>query len=485
MASLKGKRIHLVGIKGTGLCALAELCQAHGATLSGSDVSETFYTDAILARLSIPVKVFSASNIVDGIELVVHSAAYKPDSHEELLAAAERGILVINYPTALGLISGLQVSCAIAGVHGKTTTTALAGSLVQATGLAATVLAGSAVSSFGDRSTLVQGSDYFIAETCEYRRHFLHFRPAIILVTSIEPDHQDYYPDYQAMLAAFVEFCLLLPQGGRLVYCADDPGAAELATIMAAQRSDLIQIPYGFEASGPFRITSLRLNAAGLRLSSNDFCLQASGSQAYSLHLPGRHLVLDAAGAIALHCTLIHDLAGRVLDNGLFAALAAGIAAFKGSRRRVELIGEANGIVYMDDYAHHPTAVRLTLQGLRQFHPGRRLVVDFMSHTYSRTTSLFTEFSQAFADADYLVLHDIYPSARENAPDSYPVNGFMLFEAIQKRGVSAVFFSQPLEAVEHLRGVLQSGDLFISMGAGDNWQLSHELYRLGVEGSGA
>ena len=186
---LAGYRVHLVGAKGTGMCALAELLSHRGASVSGSDVEDRFYTDAILADMGIAVRPFSPDNVSLELDLVVHSAAYAPERHPELMRAAELGVRTLSYPEALGAFSRRRFSCGIAGVHGKTTTTALAGSLVKGMGIRATVLAGSAVTSFGGRSTLHNGDDFFIAETSEYRRHVLNFSPCLILLTDIGPEH--------------------------------------------------------------------------------------------------------------------------------------------------------------------------------------------------------------------------------------------------------------------------------------------------------
>ncbi len=179
---LTGRQIHLVGVKGTGMCALAEILSASGAVVSGSDVADIFYTDRILEALGIAVNAFNPDSIKSTIDLVIHSAAYRPDSHPELLRARDIGIPVSTYPEALGGLSRTMDSSGICGVHGKTTTTALAGIVAKACDLPATILAGSAVADFGDRSTLVLGNKLFIAETCEYRRHFLSFSPQRIVL---------------------------------------------------------------------------------------------------------------------------------------------------------------------------------------------------------------------------------------------------------------------------------------------------------------
>ena len=192
--SLQGYRVHLVGIKGTGMAALAEILSSRGASITGSDTSEKFYTDAVLQRLSIPYREgFAAANLPEDAQLVVHSAAYRKEENPELRAAAERGIPTLIYPEALGALSALADSSGISGVHGKSTTTAMCGVILKEWGLPATVLVGAEVPGFGSRSTLLQGDRYLVAETCEYRRHFLNFRPRRIVITSIEPDHLDYF----------------------------------------------------------------------------------------------------------------------------------------------------------------------------------------------------------------------------------------------------------------------------------------------------
>ncbi|MFP4564723.1 MAG: Mur ligase domain-containing protein, partial [Spirochaetia bacterium] len=228
-SSLKELRVYMVGIKGTGMAALAELIFKKGGIVSGSDTEEKFYTDEVLGSLGISViEGFSRTNLPEDVDLVVHSAAYSPDIHPELLAARERGLPVYAYPKALGLVSRLSPSTAVAGVHGKTTTTALIGTLVQRMGLPVSVLVGSAVPVLGGGSVYVGGDDHFVAETCEYRRHFMDFSPKRIILTSVEPDHLDYYSGYEDIVEAFVDFIMILPENGECIYCVDDPGTRDV-----------------------------------------------------------------------------------------------------------------------------------------------------------------------------------------------------------------------------------------------------------------
>ncbi|MBU1079746.1 MAG: hypothetical protein KKB59_04590, partial [Spirochaetes bacterium] len=313
------------------------------------------------------------------------------------------------------------------------------------------------------------GDELLIAETCEYRRHFLAFKPRRLILTSVEPDHQDYYPDYESIVAAFVEYISTLPPGGAVVYCADDPGAVDALNRARKARPDLRGVPYGFRADGEFGLEGYE--ARGER---GIFRLRGLDAE-WRVRVPGRHLALDAAAAIALCATVVADReGGRRLGPGELEAMAAALEAFSGSRRRSEVLGEAAGTLFMDDYGHHPTAVRSTLAGLREFYPERRLVVSFMSHTCSRTRALLDDFAGSFTDADLVVLHKIYPSARE-APDP-GMTGKVLYERALEMGADALYFEEPLDALPALRAELRSGDLFVTMGAGDNWKLGRALF---------
>lgn len=460
----KDTRVYCVGIKGTGMAALAEYCRHAGAQVSGSDVEEVFYTDAILEELEIPVfSPFAAKNLPRKADYIFYSAAYDPKTHPELCRAVELGIPIFSYPEALGEISATRPTAAIAGVHGKTTTTALAGSIARSMGLSTGVIVGSAVRNFGNRSCLFLGEKALIAETCEYRRHFLHVSPRWLAVTSIEADHLDYYKDYADVLSAFGEYAQKISPGGKLLYCADDPGARELASAIRKERSDIDIISYGFDGESDYRVSEPRLENERLVFRIAGFRVP------FKLRVPGRHTVLDAAAA-AILCRFMAEETDRIVRD---EEPAAGVEAFTGSKRRSEILGEEDGILFMDDYAHHPTAIRTTLKGLREFYPERRLVVDFMSHTYSRTEGLLEEFAAAFEDADLLFLHKIYASARETRG---AIDGRVLYERTKVQHPQVHYIDDPAEALDPIDEYLRPGDLFITMGAGNNWTISHGLY---------
>jgi UDP-N-acetylmuramate--alanine ligase len=462
----KGAKIYFIGIKGTGMCALAELLHNSGMAVSGSDCNEVFYTDAILKELGIPFhESFEPEHIEPGMDLVIHSAAYAAETNREIAETLKRGIPILKYTDALGSYSALFDSSGIAGVHGKTTTTAMIGTLFRGAGLPARVLVGSAVSGFGGRSTLTLGNKYFAAETCEYRRHFMSFHPQRIILTSVENDHQDFYPTYESIRDAFLDYIRLLPKGGELVYCADDPGASEIVAVIAGEGRGIRLVPYGFSAPGDFGIRSFTVKDERVAITLEGFPGELR------LRVPGRHNALNAAAALALTDSLVRAEGGW--DDRRRAGVRDALESFRGSRRRSEIIGEAGGILFMDDYGHHPSAIKTTLEGLREFYPRRRVVLSFMSHTYTRTAALLHRFAASFKAADLVVLHKIYSSAREEYRGG--VDGKTLFEKARALHDLIYYVEEPLDAVPLIQGILKSGDLFITMGAGDNWKLGKAL----------
>jgi len=470
--------VYFVGIKGTGVCALAELVHNSGIKVSGSDISEKFYTDEILQELKIPYhEEFDAKHIDKNIDMVIYSAAYSADTNPELKRAQELEIPMLKYTDALGAWSEKFDSTGVCGVHGKTTTTAICGIMMKAARLPAQVLVGSAMIDFGDRSTVSLGDKYFIAETCEYRKHFLSFHPKRIILTSLESDHQDFFPTYESIRDAFVEYCRLLPEGGQLIYCADDPGASEVADIIKNDNRGIQLVPYGFTADGDFKVNYYKVeNEKGV------FSI-AGFPEEFNIRIPGRHQALNAAAGLALVSSLAKNdgaANGSALNKEQLESIRNALLNFKSTKRRSEILGETGGIIFMDDYGHHPTAIKTTLAGIKSFYPNRRLIVSFMSHTYTRTSALLDEFSACFNDADILYLHKIYSSARENYKGG--VNGLTLYDrtaTVRKTaGKEQTFYVDEIdEAFEPLSEILKNGDIFLTLGAGNNWPLGVNLLK--------
>jgi len=499
--NLSGVHIHFVGIKGTGMAALVEILFHNGAIITGSDVSERFYTDEIIEKLGLKALPFAAENITDQIQYVVYSSAYKLDKNPDLIEAVNRGIPCLLYTEALGSYSSRAYSCGIAGVHGKTSTTGLTGTILKEIDLPAQTLAGSIIKSFGNTCTytspLVANNQLssstlrtknselrtvFVAETCEYQRHFMSFCPQKIILTSVEPDHQDYYPEYEDIRDAFVDYICKLPPNGDLIYCADDKGAVETAEIAHSKRSDINMIPYGTNATGDFKLTFL-----GCQNERNNFKLSVFKSE-LSIAMPGKHEVMDAAAAVAMVCQIISSYGKNPLDYE--ENIKRGLLNFCGGKRRSEIVGQfknknGDSVIVIDDYGHHPTAVKTTLEGFREFYKGRKIIVDFMSHTYSRTQALLKEFAASTDSADVIILNKIYSSARENAAD-FNITGRTLYDETVKHcnGKNEVYYYETaLDAVDFVQEQIEKpldsaspdGYLLVTMGAGDNWRLGTEI----------
>ena len=510
----RGVHIHFVGIKGTGMAALVEILFHKGAVITGSDVSERFYTDEVLERLGLKALPFGAANITDDVQYVIYSSAYKLDKNPDLIEAVRRGLPCLLYTQALGSYSERSYSCGVCGVHGKTSTTGLVGTILKEIDLPSQVLAGSVIDSFGGTCTYTSKSvvecsrseriettaegenggfdtpasqalnhrSIFVAETCEYQRHFMSFCPKKIILTSVEPDHEDYYPTYEDIRQAFIDYICKLPQGGEVIYCADDKGACDTIGLVRGLRPDIVALPYGEKAAGDFAVTFGKV-----KNERNSFTLGLFASKGdFALAMPGRHEVLDAAATVALVCQLLREFGKNPLDY--YENFRRGLLNFSGGKRRSEIVGQfknKNGddVIVLDDYGHHPTAVKTTLEGYREFYKGRKIIVDFMSHTYSRTQALLPEFAKCFTAADEVILHKIYSSAREN-PADFEITGRTLYEAVLATGQQNVhYYEEILDAADFAKAELEKplepeypdGYLFITMGAGDNWKLGKEI----------
>ena len=489
--NLQNVHIHFVGIKGTGMAALVEILFHNGAVITGSDVSERFYTDEILEKCGIKALPFSEENITDEIQYVIYSSAYKLDKNPDLIAAVKKNVPCMLYTQALGSWSRKAYSCGICGVHGKTSTTGLTGTILKELPVPSQVLAGSIINSFGNTCTYTspliskvaksdKDSKYFVAETCEYQKHFMSFCPKKIILTSVESDHQDFYPTYNDIRDAFVDYICLLPENGDLIYCADDKGAVETAGIAKTKRPDINLIPYGERAAGVYKLCNWHVENE-----CQNFSILGLGD--FKLKVPGKHEVMDAIAAVTLACRiLIQDgkIPADYVEN-----IKTGLLNFKGGKRRSEIIGQfttksGNNVLVVDDYGHHPTAVKTTLQGFKDFYKGRKIIVDFMSHTYSRTQALLKEFASCFDAADVVILHKIYASARENIAD-FNINGRTLFEEAKKYNKDVHYFEEILDAKDFVMEELNKpltkenpdGYLFVTMGAGDNWKIGKEILK--------
>ena len=466
--SWRGAKVFMVGIKGSGLSSLADLLSSCGAQVRGSDSAEHFYTEQRLRELHIPIIGYDCPLAdIDEYDFAIYSAAYDPSDHPHIRALREGGVQLYSYPQFLGLISTRMRTVAISGVHGKTTISGMAATIAQQSGWPVLSVCGGQINSLGDRAVYCGGEELFMVEACEYRRHFFEIHPHALMVSAIESDHQDYFHGYDDIFAAFYEYAGRLPSGGALVYCADDRGAADLGRRMRTERNDIAIYGYGYAADAEYRIVDREQGEGWHRVRINRWM-----DAPITIRVPGAHNALNAVGALAiLHVCSAH---GASIEFNIGIARHA-IEQYSGARRRCQHIGSFNNILIYDDYAHHPTSLQATIRGLREFYPRHRIIADFMSHTYSRTYALRNQFSRSFDDADIVYCHDIYPSAREASRRGARISGRSLARRIAKCHRDVRYYGRYAEALQDCLHELRPGDLFVTLGAGDNWQLGRMI----------
>ncbi len=459
----KTQNIHLVGIKGVGMTALAQVLKSMGKNLSGSDKPETFFTDAILRQFGIAVhETFASENITSTTELIIASSAYG-DDNPEIAEAKKRNIPILNYPEALGLLSEHKKSIGVAGTHGKTTTTALLGLAMADLGTDPMVIVGSQVPQFSNTNARIGKSEYLIAETCEYRRHFLNFHPQAIIITNIEADHLDYFKDLTDILQAFHEYIDRLPAGGKIICCIDDVGVQKLLADIT--RTDITIITYGESAQADIRLLS-----HSVKSEKQSFQVGIKGEPCdFEMLIPGKHNCLNATAVIATVWSLLAE--EKTLAK-ILPSLQKTIKSFNSTTRRLQKVGRVKDMIIFDDYGHHPTEIRATLNALKDFYPERYLIVDFMAHTYTRTQALFGDFAQAFKAADLVIINEIYASAREQPIPG--VSGERLADAI-KQYQKNVYYLPKAGVEEYIRNQDFPPSIFLTIGAGDNWKIGQNL----------
>jgi len=449
-------RIHLIGIGGTGLSAIARVLLEMGYTVSGSDRLESALTNN-LRIAGATVSIGHLPENVQGADLVVRSSAVGDDNPEVISARALR-IPVLKRADFLGSLMDGKTGIAIAGTHGKTTTSAMIAWILYSMEKDPSFIVGGILSNLGVNARAGKGGA-FVIEADEYDRMFLGLKPTIEVVTNIEHDHPDCYPTPADFQAAFVEFMYHLPAKGTLVACADDFGARELMD--KAEKLGKTVIPYSLNPTDP---SGNRVDVYASDLITNKsggFTFNAfiqDNSSKVELQVPGKHNVSNALAALTV-ANLMHlplKKAARVLGQ------------FSGTGRRFEVHGEENGIVVIDDYAHHPTEIRATLAAARSRYPSRRIWTVWQPHTYSRTQALFTEFAAAFSDADEVIVTEIFP-ARE-AKQNY--SSRKVVDAMPR---PARFMSTLSEASNYLVSNLHPGDVLLVLSAGDADQISTEV----------
>jgi UDP-N-acetylmuramate--alanine ligase len=449
-------RIHLIGIGGTGLSAIARVLLEMGHTVSGSDRVESPFTRD-LQSAGVTIRIGHQPENVRGADLVVRSSAVL-DDNPEVTAARALNIPVQKRAEFLGSLMDGKTGIAIAGTHGKTTTTSMIAWMLSAMGQDPTFIVGGVVANLGVNARAGKGKT-FVIEADEYDRMFLGLTPAIEVVTNVEHDHPDCYPTPADFQAAFVEFMYRLPADGTLVACAEDPGANDLMD--KAEKLGKAVIPYGLH---PKTKSGKALDVYTSVLAPNKkggFTFSASvlgNAATIELQVPGKHNVSNALGALTVT---------QLLDLPL-ADAARTLGQFSGTGRRFEVRGEENGIVIIDDYAHHPTEIRATLAAARARYPSRRIWAVWQPHTYSRTQTLFKEFTTAFSDADEVIVTEIY-AGRE------PKQDFSAKQVVEAMSRPANFIAGLSDISEYLFKELRPGDALLVLSAGDADQISTDV----------
>ncbi len=454
----KKYHIHFVGIGGIGMSGIAELLINLGYTVSGSDLSLSDITTRLEKLGGTIYRGHTATNI-QGADVVVTSSAVK-SSNAEAMAAEQLAIPVIPRAEMLAELMRLKYSVAIAGAHGKTSTTSIVSTVLAEGGLDPTVVIGGKLKSIGSNALLGQG-DYIVAEADESDGSFLKMSPAIAVVTNIDREHLDYYPDISAIKKAFLEFIQKVPFYGLGVLCLDNEHIQELIPAIKKRF-----VTYGMSSQADVQARNVRFEGLNSRF---DIYFQGNALGEIYLSLPGHHSIANAMAGIAVGLEL--DIPFSVIKTALEKA--------EGVQRRLEIKGEQNNVTVVDDYGHHPTEIKATLQALKDAWPDQRKVVVFQPHRYSRTQALFDEFTRSFYQTDVLLVLPIY-SAGEQIIEG--VHGHDLCEGIMAHGHKEVICTEGMDnAVRYLKKNLRSGDILLTLGAGDVWKVGEAVLE-GLEG---
>lgn len=447
----KIRHIHFVGIGGSGMSGIAELLLNQGYKVSGSDLKLSPVTDRLRARGAHVFEGHRAEQVA-GADVVVVSTAVRADN-PEVEYARRHQIPVIPRAEMLAELMRLKYSIAVAGAHGKTTTTSMIGTMLACAGLDPTIIVGGRLHALGSGARLGSG-EYLVAEADESDKSFLKLTPTFAVVTNIDREHLDFYRDLDEIRECFIQFVNKVPFYGSVVLCLDDPNVQAIIP-----RIERRMITYGLSSQADVEAAEVELSP---QLSSQ-FVVRHRGQVLGPIHLrvPGGHNIYNALATVAVGLDL--EIA--------FSDIAAGLAQFGGVARRFEFKGQIGGVQVYDDYGHHPTEIKATLSAAKS--AGRRLVVLFQPHRYTRTKYLMDEFAIAFNDADVLLVTDIYPASED------PIEGITaraLVERIKQFGHKQAEYSGELEqAVELLASIVRPGDMVLTLGAGNVYRAGEQL----------
>jgi UDP-N-acetylmuramate--alanine ligase len=446
----KIKHIHFVGIGGIGMSGIAEVLLNLGYKVTGSDLKESDTTER-LKKLGGGIFIGHNAGNITSPHVVVISSAVKNDN-VEVIAAREKQVPVIPRAEMLAELMRLKYGIAIAGAHGKTTTTSMVATVLAAGGIDPTVVIGGRLNSLGSNAKLGQG-EFLVAEADESDGSFLKLSPTIAVVTTIDEEHLDYYKDINEIKAAFLTFINKVPFYGVSILCLDQPHIQSLLPLVRKRCQT-----YGMSSQADYQARDISLRPLGSKFKVLHHTRDLGW---FELSVPGVHNINNSLAAIVV---------ARELDIEL-EVIRTALKNFSGVQRRFQIKGEVGGIIIIDDYGHHPTEVKATLAAAAGME--RRVVVVFQPHRYTRTQQLLEKFFTAFNQADTLVVMDIYAAGEKPIPG---ISGQTLYEGIRKYGHKDVtFISDREKIVEHMLSVLKKGDLMITLGAGDVWKLGEQV----------
>ena len=455
MLKQRVERVHFVGIGGSGMCGIAEVLLTLGYRVSGSDLKGGEVTDRLKVR-GAEVRIGHAAANVEGAQVVVYSSAVSPEN-PELVEARRRGIPLIRRAEMLAELMRLKYGVAIAGTHGKTSTTGMVGLILAEGGLDPTVIIGGRLNSMGGNARAGSG-EYLVAEADESDASFLCLTPVLAVITNVDDDHLDHYRSLDRLHAAFVEFAQRVPFYGTVVACLDDPGVRQVIPRITRR-----VVTYGLLPGATLSAADIRISAEG---SSCRVRLEGRELGELSLKAPGRHVLLNALAAVGI---------GLELEVP-FGKAAKALAGYEGVARRLQPKGTAGGVRVYDDYGHHPTEIRATLSAARLIAGGGRLLVLFQPHRFTRTNLLRDAFGSAFEAADEAVITDIYPAGEQPIPG---VDGSLVAGAVERNGRPAVRYVQDLAAAaEAVAAAARRGDLVVTLGAGDVSRQAERILQL-------
>lgn len=438
--SFKGKKIHFIGIGGSGMSGLARIALADGIHVSGSDAKDSSVLVALDALGATIYKSHKAEH-VDGADVVIYSTAISA-SNPEIVRAIERSIPLMTRAKALATLMYGLTSIAVAGTHGKTTTSSMATVAFQACGTDPSFAIGGTLTASGSNAHRGSGK-FFIAEADESDGSFVAYHPHAAIVTNIEHDHVDFFKTADEVVKVFKDFSLTIPSDGFLIYCNDDPGSRALGK----STSHCTTHSYGTSADSDLKVDQIELTAQGSRARA---IWKGSVVGTIELEVPGRHNLLNAASTVALGMAL----------NLSPAALLSGLHSFRGAGRRFELKATVNGIRIIDDYGHHPTEIAVTLEAARRYADTGRVLVIFQPHRYTRTQAFLQEFASSLDVADDVTLLEIYAASEK------PIAGVSA-ELIAEKMEHGHFIPNFIDASERVIEMAKPGDVILTMGAGD------------------